>query len=270
MPAWRTSSIAALALCASAVLPGPALGVSSSDLAFAEFADCAGYEQPGDEPGLALTVCDPRQQWGTYLMGEADSSTATLVPAAGAVQTREPLTVSGLDRTSMPVIRPRHASSDLRVWAAVTPPKASSVDIVSDIPLAVLFPPVSVTPASRLRVDARAPGRWSLSDATGRVLATATPRDWATIVRTPHVRSARARLRGRQATVEVVLDRPYDGQALFFLVAGGSDVAARTHIAYGSRTGSITARVPKNARRARVVVYEKFESHGRAVSLSRP
>ncbi len=95
------------------------------------------------------------------------------------------------------------------------------------------------------------------------MLASATPRSFDLVMpHAPHLTIKRSVRHGRRTRVTFTLDRPYDGQALFFAAADGGGVVwnrfIEPRIAYGEREGSVSVQVPKGARRLRISAYEGF------------
>ena len=230
------------------------------DSILTEFASCANRYQPLAASGLGVVVCDQELLKEVHFGHRADAPVASLEPEAGERQEQDPLVVDGLDPADPPAIRPLFPSRALHVYAVMTPPDGS---LLSGVPTAVLFPPVAVSLSTRLHVAAPDLGPWTLSDEQGRVLATATPRAFDLVMpHAPHLTIERAVRLGRRTRVTFRLDRPYDGQALFFAAADGGGVSStrfvEPRIAYGARQGTVSAELSRAARRVRISAYEGF------------
>ena len=228
-----------------------------------EFLDCAGSERPSDNPGLALTVCDP------IIIGDLmynDREIARLDPPGGSLDQTTPLEVEELDPQAPPVIQVMTPSSHLLVWASVSLPNPDWLTgNVSLVPQAVLFRPVTVTPDSRLEVKVTGT-TWTLTDASGRLLGSGHPRDWMDLLNAPRVRRLAGRRRGSLLRVDFALDRGYDGQALFFATSAGAagqprSRQVRPHLSYGSTRGWLRYRLPHRARTFRLETLEDGDQH---------
>ena len=247
----------------SLLAAGPASAASDpdeGDSILTEFASCANRYQPLATPGLGVVVCDQELLKEVHFGHRDDAPVAILEPAAGERQEEDPLVVDGLDPANPPAIRPLFPSRALHVYVVMNPPDGS---LLAGVPTAVLFPPVAVSLSTRLHVAAPDLGPWTLSDEQGRVLATSTPRSFDLVMpHAPRLTIERAVRRGRRTRVTFGLDRPYDGQALFFAAADGGGVSWERHveprIAYGARKGTFSAELPKGARRLRISAYEGF------------
>ena len=239
--------------------PKTLAGTDEGDTIVTEFAACANRYQPLADSGLGVVVCDQDLLKQVYFGHRDDAPVALLEPEAGDRQEQDPLVVDGLDPSDPPAIRPLFPSRELHVYVVKNPPSS----LLSAVPTAVLFPPVAVSPSTRLHIAAPDLGPWTLTDEQGRMLATATPRSFDLVMpHAPHLTIRRAVRRGRRTRVTFGLDRPYDGQALFFAAADGGGASweryVEPRIAYGAREGSFSAELPKGARRVRISAYEGF------------
>jgi hypothetical protein len=236
-------------------------GADEGDSLVTEAAACTNRYQPLSTSGLAVVVCDQELLKEVHFGDRADAPVADLEPTTGTRQETDPLVVEALDPDDPPAIHPLFPSRALRVYVVVTPPADPS--LASSIPSAVLFPPVAVSLSTRLHVAVPDFGPWTLSDEQGRVLASGVPRAFDLVMPHPPTLTLRRAVRqGQRTRVSFTLDRPYDGQALFFAAADGGGVRWQRYveprIAYGARTGSFLAHVPKAARRLRLSAYEGF------------
>ena len=254
-----TLSLLAAGPASAASDPNTLEGTDQSDSILTEFAACANRYQPLATPGLGVVVCDQDLLKEVYFGGRDDAAVARLEPEAGERQEQDPLVVDGLDPSDPPAIRPLFPSRELHVYVVKNPPSS----LLSAVPTAVLFPPVAVSLSTRLHVAAPDLGPWTLSDEQGRLLASSTPRTFNLVMpHAPRLTIERAVRHGRRTRVTFRLDRPYDGQALFFAAADGGGVSweryVEPRIAYGDREGSFTTQIPRGARRLRISAYEGF------------
>jgi hypothetical protein len=254
--------LVALALAASLSLPAFAAG----DVIRDEFFSCAAYEEQGDEPGLLIAACNPRMLARAYALGD-DFPEVKFEGTSGGVQDKVPLLVTGIDPLSDPVLRPTIDSPDLIVWATLT----YAEDDYTSMPEGALFPPISVKTETAIHLNTTGQDLWKLTDASGRVLASARPRFTPDArPKPPRPTLTAAHRHGKRVRVDFKLDRGYNGQSLFSLVARGArgryswERSVRTGLTYGATTGSFSIRVPRTATALRLVASEASDYRGSA------